>query len=102
MIEWVKVCKKDEIGQGEMYSFDHDDKMILIANCNGKFYATDRICTHAEADLSTGFLNETNVTCPLHLSIFNLQDGKPQNLPAEKPLKTFNVKIEQSEIYIEV
>jgi len=42
------------------------------------------------------------VTCPLHLSIFNLEDGKPQNPPAESPLKSYNVKIEQNEIYVEV
>lgn len=102
MVEWVIACDKDELGKGEMYSFDHGDKMILLANCDGKIYATDRICTHAEADLSTGMLNETNVTCPLHLSSFNLEDGKPQNLPAEKPLRTYNVKIDQNKIYVEV
>lgn len=85
-----------------MYSFDFEQKQLLITNLNGKIYATDRICTHAEADLSTGFLTEEGVKCPLHFSIFNLEDGKPQNPPAELPLKTYNVKIEQNEIYVEV
>ena len=100
--EWVNVCSTKKLGKGELYSFDHDDKKILLANMNGKIYATDRICTHAEADLSTGILSEEGVTCPLHLSTFNLESGMPQNLPAEKPLKTYNVKIEQNEIYVEV
>jgi nitrite reductase/ring-hydroxylating ferredoxin subunit len=52
--------------------------------------------------LSTGFLSEEGVRCPLHLSVFNLENGKPQNLPAEIPLKTYNVKIEQNEVYVEV
>ena len=82
--------------------FITDDKKILLANQKGNIYATDLICTHAEADLSTGFLSEEGVRCPLHLSVFNLEDGKPQNLPAEIPLKTYNVKIEQNEIYVEV
>jgi nitrite reductase/ring-hydroxylating ferredoxin subunit len=49
-----------------------------------------------DADLSTGFLNEEEktVTCPVHLFIFKLYDGVSQNPPAEKPLKTYNVKIE--------
>ena len=73
-----------------------------MANLKGKIHATDLICTHADADLSTGFLSDEGVRCPLHLSVFNLVDGKPQNLPAEIPLKTYNVKIDGNEIYVEL
>jgi len=100
--EWVKACSIQKLGKGELFGFDHDDKKILLANLNGKIYATDKICTHAEADLSNGIITEEGITCPLHLSVFNLETGMPQNPPAEKPLRTYNVKIEQNEIYVEV
>ncbi len=102
MGDWVKACKKDDVASGELFSFDHNEKKILLANLDGKLYATDRICTHEEADLSTGMLSEEGVRCPLHLSVFNLQTGEPQNPPAENPLKTYNVKIDQNEVYVEV
>lgn len=85
-----------------MFSFDYNEKRLLITNLNGTIYATDRICTHAEADLSTGFLSDDGVRCPLHLSVFNLENGSPQNPPAEESLKTYNVKIDQNAIYVEV
>ena len=102
MSEWIKVGEVDSIKDGDLIDFDYKDKKILIARSGDKFFATDRICTHAYADLSTGFMNveEKTVTCPLHMSIFKLEDGIPQNLPAEEPLKTYPVKIEQSAIYI--
>ena len=102
LLKWVKACTTKELEKGDMRDFDHEDKKILLANLNGKIYATDRICTHADADLSTGILSDEGVTCPLHLSTFNLKTGVPQNLPAEIPLKIYNVKIEQNEIYVEV
>ncbi|MEM3143833.1 MAG: non-heme iron oxygenase ferredoxin subunit [Candidatus Nitrosotenuis sp.] len=102
MSRWVKACNFNQVGTNEMFSFDFEQKKILITNLNGKLYATDRICTHAEADLSTGFLTDEGVRCPLHLSVFNLENGQPQNPPAELPLKTYNIKIEQNEIYVEV
>lgn len=102
MGNWVKACDTNNVESGELYGFDHDDKKILLANLNGKIYATDRICTHAEADLSTGILGEEGVRCPLHLSVFNLENGKPLNPPAEKSLKTYNVKIDKNEVYVEV
>ncbi|TBR07519.1 MAG: non-heme iron oxygenase ferredoxin subunit [Candidatus Nitrosotenuis sp.] len=102
MASWIKACTKDQVGNNKMFSFDHNEKRLLITNLNGTIYATDRICTHAEADLTSGFLSDEGVRCPLHLSVFNLENGKPQNPPAEEPLKTYNVKIDQNEIYVEV
>lgn len=100
--EWIKACNVDQVTDGQLYGFTHDDKKILLANLKGKIFATDLICTHAEADLSTGFLTEEGVRCPLHLSVFNLENGQPQNPPAEESLKTYNVKIDVNEIYVEV
>ena len=102
MVDWIKVCSTGSLGQGEMFSFDHNEKKLLLTNMNGKLFATDRICTHAEADLANGILTENGLTCPLHLSVFNMDDGKPQNLPAENPLQTYRIKIEDNDILIEV
>ena len=102
MSEWINACNLDQIPEGQLFGFTHDAKKILLANINGKIHATDLICTHADADLSTGFLSDEGVRCPLHLSVFNLENGEPQNLPAEKPLNVYNVKIDDNKIYVEV
>lgn len=104
MAQWVRVADAKSVRDGDMLDFDHGNRRILITRAKGKFYATDRICTHAYADLTTGILNEDErtVTCPLHLSAFKLDSGVPQNLPAEEPLKTYNVKIQDSQIYVEL
>ena len=102
LVQWIKACNLDQVKEGQLFGFKYDDKKILIANQKGKIRATDLICTHADADLSTGFLSDEGVRCPLHLSVFNLENGKPQNLPAEIPLKVYNVKIDQNAIYVEV
>lgn len=101
---WVRICDVGDLSDGSMLDVDHGDRKILLAKAGGQVFATDRICTHAYADLSTGILNEDEktVTCPLHLSSFRLQDGVPQNLPAEEPLKTYKVKIQENAIYIKL
>lgn len=99
---WVRVTEAGSLKNGDMLDLDHGDRKILVAMAGGQVYATDRICTHAYADLSTGIMNEEErtVTCPLHLSAFKLDTGVPQNLPAEEPLKTYKVKIRDNQIYI--
>ena len=101
---WIKVCDSKLLKSGDLLDFDYSDKKILVAKAGDHLFATDRICTHAYADLSTGIMNEEEktVTCPLHLSAFRLDDGIPQNLPAEEPLKTYKVKIQDNFIYIKL
>ena len=102
MPEWIKACEVKELNNCELVGFDFNEKKILISRIRDGVYATDRICTHAYADLSTGFVNEDEgtITCPLHMSSFKLEDGTPQNLPAEEPLKTYNTKIQDNSVYI--
>ena len=100
--EWIKTCNLEQVKKGELFGFVKDGVKLLIANLDGKIHATDLICTHADADLSTGFFSEEGVRCPLHLSVFNLVNGKPNNLPAETALKVYPVKIDNNEIFVEV
>ena len=104
MEEWIKVCESKALKDGDVLDFDHGERKILVARAGGQVFATDRICTHAYADLSAGILNEEEktLTCPLHLSAFKLDTGVPQNLPAEDPLKTYKVKIQENAIYIKL
>ncbi|AIC15478.1 non-heme iron oxygenase ferredoxin subunit [Nitrososphaera viennensis] len=102
--EWVRVCDAGSLSSGELVEFDHRSKKLMVAKMGNDVYATDRICTHAYADLTGGFVNEgeKTVTCPLHLSAFKLTDGAPQNPPATAPLKTYKVKIQDNAIYIKI
>lgn len=101
-MSWVKVCEDESLKPGELFEFDYQDKKILLVKLDNKIYASDRICTHAYADLVSGILNEKEktVTCPLHMSVFNLENGIPQNLPAEEPLKLYETKISDGKILL--
>ena len=102
MPEWIRACDSKSLKHGEMMDFDFHEKKILLVNIDNTIYASDRICTHAYADLATGFLNEEEktVTCPLHMSAFNLDNGSPLNLPAKDPVMIYKTKIDNNSIFI--
>lgn len=99
---WIDISNFLNLKNGEMLDFNYNDKKIMIININGNFYASDRICTHAYVDLTTGILNESDktVTCPLHLSSFDIKSGNALNLPAEEPLKIYKTKREKNRLFI--
>ena len=100
--EYVKVCELSEIPPGTMSPADVSGIRLMIVNVEGTLYAVDRICTHETADLSSGFLTDSEVTCPLHLSRFDVTNGSVLNPPATKPLRTYKVKIEGTSVYVQV
>ena len=57
--KWVDVTQFLGLKKGEMIDFDYEDRKIMILNLNGEFVASDRICTHAYVDLTSGFLDES-------------------------------------------
>lgn len=100
--KFKKVCKLSDVQNGEMRNIFVENKNILIANINNKIFATSGQCTHQEVNLEDGFLLDGDITCPLHLSKFSLNTGKPLNPPAIKELLIYNIKIQDEEIYVEI
>lgn len=96
------MAKDAEVAEGSMISADADGTHLLLARIGGQVYAVSGTCTHEEADLGLGVVLEEKVVCPLHLSQFDLRTGAVLNPPATIPLKTFNVKIEEGAILVEV
>lgn len=72
---------------------------ILVVHRAGRLYAVDGVCTHEYCELDRGFLSPAGasrptVTCPLHLSRFDLKSGEPLDPPAETPLAVHVVTID--------
>ena len=102
MGDYTKACDLIDIPPGTMLPIDIGETHMMIVNTDGTLYAVSRICTHETADLSTGFLMGHEITCPLHLSRFDLKTGAVQNPPATIPLTTYKLKTEGTAVYVQV
>jgi nitrite reductase/ring-hydroxylating ferredoxin subunit len=100
--EYVKVCQLSDVPTGSMFPVDVVENHLVIVNVEGTLYAVDRICTHETADLSTGFLIDSEVTCPLHLSRFDVTNGTVKNPPATRPLRTYKLRVEGTTVSVQL
>ncbi len=78
------------------------DHYIVILNQGGQYYALDDLCSHEDALLSMGCFKDGYIKCPLHGSRFNLVTGEPMEDPADTPIKTYPVTIEDDKIMVEL
>ena len=102
MAGFVKVAKADEIAPGQGKMVEVSGKKIALFNVEGSFYAIDDACTHRGGPLSEGSLDGKQVTCPLHGAIYDVITGEVLSPPAPKGVARYNVRVEGSDIEVEI
>lgn len=102
MVELVMVCGIVEVEEGVLKGVDVEGIPLMVTKHNDEYFVTSRICTHKDYDLTKGHYADGYVTCLLHTSIFDLEDGESQNPPATDPLNVYQVIVKNGNIYIEI
>ncbi len=97
---WVRATGANEIPEGGSTLVYVAGEQVAMFNVSGRFYAIGNRCPHANGPLVDGVLDEATVTCPLHGSRFDLATGKPLRGPANRPAKTYEVRVEGGDVFI--
>jgi 3-phenylpropionate/trans-cinnamate dioxygenase ferredoxin subunit len=101
----VTICKLDELPEGAMRLVDVDGRKIgVFRDVGGELYAIEDRCSHDDGPLAEGEFDPAacTVECPRHGSLFDLRTGRPKTLPAFQPVETFDVRVEDGKVKLEV
>ncbi|WP_119168064.1 non-heme iron oxygenase ferredoxin subunit [Algihabitans albus] len=99
---WHSVAKTSDVTEGEVIGVEVEGTPLALYNLDGEYFATHNVCTHAFALLSDGYVDDGKIECPLHQGIFDIRSGKAEEGPVDEDLKTFAVKVEGDELFVEV
>lgn len=72
---------------------------IAVFRVNAQFYAIDDLCTHGEASLADGYVEDGTVECPWHSGKFDICTGKALSAPCIVPVRTHRLEQRGSAIY---
>jgi 3-phenylpropionate/trans-cinnamate dioxygenase ferredoxin component len=104
---FIKVATTKEVQAGTVVKVQVENEEVLLANIGGNFYAIANKCPHMHGDLSSGKLENEEVTCPRHGAKFNLKTGKAMGKPKMgllhpnvKDAQVFEVKVDGQDILI--
>lgn len=105
---WFKACKVNDIPSNGGACVLLKGEQIAIYNFErrGEWYATQNLCPHKQQmALSRGMIgtigNEPKVACPFHKKNFSLKTGNCMG-DENYQLKTYEVKIENDEVFIAI
>jgi 3-phenylpropionate/trans-cinnamate dioxygenase ferredoxin subunit len=99
----VDLVGVDEVPPGTMkMAWVDGTDPVLVVNLDGDFRAFQGICSHEYFELDKGFLTRDSLTCALHLSRFDLEDGEPLDPPAEEPIVRYPTRVDGDRVSIVV
>jgi 3-phenylpropionate/trans-cinnamate dioxygenase ferredoxin subunit len=68
-------------------------RSILLVHNEGRIFAVENLCSHAQEPLACGRVKRGWIACPAHGARFDLETGEVLGPPATEPIAIFAVRI---------
>lgn len=102
MSAWVKLTTTSAIADQQVKTFTANGQSIALAFVGGQYFAIEDLCTHDGGPLGEGELIEYCVECPRHGARFDIRTGAAVTFPAVVPVKSFPVKVDGTDILVQL
>ena len=102
MADFVRVAKVSDLADPGKALVEVEDRLVALFKVGGQFFALDDVCTHDGGPLSDGPLDAAagTIACPRHGAKFDVKTGAALTMPATKPTKSHEVKIEGDSVLV--
>ncbi len=98
--DWIEVAALDHLFEGAGIAVPVGFKEVALFLLNGEVFATDNQCTHGEARLCEGFLEDYEIECPFHQGRFDIRTGAVTMAPCSQAIRTWPVRVEKGRVYL--
>jgi 3-phenylpropionate/trans-cinnamate dioxygenase ferredoxin subunit len=97
-----RLCAAGDLASGTARCFEVAGRRICLVRVGEDFYAIGNQCSHADFSLADGevYPDELEIECWKHGSTFSLVDGKPQSLPATRPVPVYEVRRQGDDVML--
>lgn len=99
---WISTVPTSALDGEDMASAQAGKVWVALYHAEGEYYASAVLCTHGQASLADGYLEDFLIECPLHQGTFDIRTGEAVGAPCTVPVRTFPVRIADGIIEVEV
>lgn len=101
-MSWQEVARLGDVSDDEGFRVEVAGRAIALFKYQGEVFAIDDTCTHAEASLASGFLDDCQIECPLHQACFDIRTGKVTQGPATESVRSYPARVENGTVLLDV
>lgn len=98
--EWTAAMPEDALPERKLTKTQVDGTDVVLYRAAGRIHALATRCSHRGGPLHKGRVEGVRVTCPWHLSTFDLRDGSIVRGPATAPQPAFEVRVANGTIEV--
>ncbi len=98
----ILVCALSDVPEEGAIRVELAGRPVCIARSQGEVFALSDVCSHADVALSEGEVEDGQIECWLHGSLFDLRTGQPSGLPAIRPVPTYPVTVEGDDVLVKM
>jgi anthranilate 1,2-dioxygenase ferredoxin component len=100
--DWHDVGEPDDFPDGSVWPVVAGGLAIAVFRQGEALHALHDLCTHGNAKLSDGYVENGCVECPLHQGLFDLGTGEPCGGPVTEAVRTFPVRVVAGRVEVAV
>lgn len=100
--DWTLIAEADELNVDEMRAFEHQGRRLLLVRSSERYHVIDEMCSHEDYSLALGCIKGDRIKCSLHGSYFDLNTGEALDEPADEPICTYPVQVEDGKVYAQL
>jgi 3-phenylpropionate/trans-cinnamate dioxygenase ferredoxin subunit len=100
MHEFQRVIDVTEVPDPGKTLLEVDGDMVALFHVDGQWHALDDVCTHDGGPLADGELRNHTIACPRHGAKFDIRTGAALTMPAVRPTRAHEVKVEDGGVWI--
>ena len=91
--EFTRFCPLAEVPPGGRKAVKLKNTWVLVLNINNRLFAVAGLCSHQAKPLLNGRVRNCRITCPVHGARFDLATGEALDLPATRPIQTYEARV---------
>ena len=99
--QYLKVCRENEIREGQIKSVTVDGEPVILARENGEIFALEGFCSHDGGEFDAGEkVIDGQIECPRHGARFDIRTGEATRMPAVAGIARYDVKIDDGYVHV--
>lgn len=102
MSTWHNTIPAAQLPVGQKHALDLEGHALLLVHIDDGIYAIENRCTHADAELTEGELEDNDIVCPWHGARFCVKTGEVTCPPAFEDIETYPVRVQDGVIQVAV
>jgi nitrite reductase/ring-hydroxylating ferredoxin subunit len=102
MAQWQDAAAAEAVTEDSVLAVGVGGMNLALFRIGEEVFALLDMCSHGQARLSDGYVEDGCVECPLHQGLIDIRSGGPRKPPITEPVQTYPARIRDGRIEIEI